>query len=159
MRGALAADAQRAAGAVPTAQPFTRTTRRSVPTPPLRIRIVCEVSGSMVEFAGTVASAAWILAHAARHTTVATTTATVIIGDSRHPTSPRPPRSPRAVRCLATAGLSTSIRRCRCSPFDAVHPNGSEAATEPLPGVPPFWPTRGVPLWGQLAKFRHLQCR
>ena len=45
-------------------QPFTRTTRRSVPTPPLRIRIACEVSGSMVEFAGTVASAAWILAHA-----------------------------------------------------------------------------------------------
>ena len=48
MRGALAADAQRAAGAVPTAQPFTRTTRRSVPTPPLRIRIACDVSGSMV---------------------------------------------------------------------------------------------------------------
>ena len=81
MRGALAADAQRAAGAVPTAQPFTRTTRRSVPTPPLRIRIACDVSGSMVEFAGTVASAAWILAHAGRHTTVATTTATVIFGE------------------------------------------------------------------------------
>ena len=71
MRGALAADAQRAAGALPTAEPFTRTTRRAVPTPPLRLGIACDVSGSMVEFAGPVASAAWILAHAARHTRVA----------------------------------------------------------------------------------------
>ena len=62
MRGALAADAQRAAGAVPTAQPFTRTTRTTVPTPPLQLGIACDVSGSMVEFAGPVASAAWILA-------------------------------------------------------------------------------------------------
>ena len=81
MRGALAADAQRAAGAVPTAQPFTRTTRTAVPTPPLRLGIACDVSGSMVEFAGPVASAAWILAHAARHTRVDTTTAAVIFGE------------------------------------------------------------------------------
>ena len=85
MRGALAADAQRAAGAVPTAQPFTRTTRSSVPTPPLRLGVACDVSGSMVEFAAPVASAAWILAHAARHTTVATTTATVIFGQHVRP--------------------------------------------------------------------------
>ena len=57
MRGALAAAAQRAAGAVPTALPFTRTTRTTVPTPPLRLGIACDVSGSMVEFAGVAWSA------------------------------------------------------------------------------------------------------
>jgi hypothetical protein len=109
MRGALAADAQRAAGAVPTAQPFTRTTRRSVPTPPLRIRIACDVSGSMVEFAGTVASAAWILAHAPRHTTVATTTATVIFGEHVqpivHPGSPPALSGSKTRQCCLICGF------------------------------------------------------
>ncbi|MGE0295273.1 VWA domain-containing protein [Pseudonocardia sp.] len=80
MRGALAADAQRAAGALPTAEPFVRTTRRPVPTPPLRIGIACDVSGSMDRFAAPVASAAWILAHSAHHAQVPATTATVIFG-------------------------------------------------------------------------------
>ena len=35
MRQAVAADAQRAAGAMPTARPFTRVQRRRVPAPPL----------------------------------------------------------------------------------------------------------------------------
>ncbi|RSN56657.1 hypothetical protein DMH08_24875 [Actinomadura sp. WAC 06369] len=56
MRGALAADAQRAAGVTPTAEPFTQTTRRHVPAPPLRIGIACDVSGSMKAFADPVAS-------------------------------------------------------------------------------------------------------
>src|SRR5690606_41263809 len=60
MRGALAADAQRAAGTVPTAEPFTRTTRRHVPAPPLRIGIACDASGSMDARAAPVASAARI---------------------------------------------------------------------------------------------------
>ncbi|WP_027932206.1 VWA domain-containing protein [Amycolatopsis thermoflava] len=80
MRGAMTADAQRAAGAIPTAEPFTRTTRATVPAPPLRIGIACDVSGSMSAFARPVASAAWILAEAARHTSVPATTATVIFG-------------------------------------------------------------------------------
>ena len=80
MRGALAADAQRAAGAVPTAEPFTRTVRRTVPTPPLRLGIACDVSGSMSAVTAPVASAAWILARAAHLTPMATTTATVIFG-------------------------------------------------------------------------------
>jgi hypothetical protein len=109
MRGALAADAQRAASAVPTAQPFTRTTRRSVPTPPLRIRIACDVSGSMVEFAGTVASAAWILAHAPRYTTVATTTATVIFGEHvqpiEHPASPPALSGSKTRQCCLICGF------------------------------------------------------
>ena len=85
MRGALAADAQRAAGAVPTAEPFTRTIRRPVPTPPLRLGIACDVSGSMRAFAGPVASAAWILARAAHLAPVPATTATVIFGHTVRP--------------------------------------------------------------------------
>ncbi|MCR6488292.1 VWA domain-containing protein [Amycolatopsis sp. OK19-0408] len=80
MRGAMTADAQRAAGAIPTAEPFTRTTRATVPTPPLRLGIICDVTKSMSAFTGPVASAAWILAHAARHTAVPATTATVVFG-------------------------------------------------------------------------------
>jgi len=85
MRGALTADAQRAAGAIPTAEPFTRVTRTTVAAPPLRLGVACDVSGSMSDFTGPVASAAWILAHAARHTQVPATTATVIFGQSVHP--------------------------------------------------------------------------
>src|SRR5690606_24338448 len=67
MRGALAADAQRAAGTVPTAEPFTRTTRRHVPAPPLRIGIAWHVSGSMNALAAPLASAARLMARAAGH--------------------------------------------------------------------------------------------
>lgn len=80
MRGALAADAQRAAGALPTAEPFTRTVRLTAPTPPLRLGIACDVSGSMRHLRGPVASTAWILANAGRHATVPVDTATVIFG-------------------------------------------------------------------------------
>jgi hypothetical protein len=80
MRGALAADAQRAAGAMPTAEPFTRTARLTVPAPPLRLGIACDVSASMRHLRGPVASTAWILAHAGRHSTVPTETAAVIFG-------------------------------------------------------------------------------
>lgn len=80
MRGALSADAQRAAGATPTAEPFTRTTRRAVPAPPLRLGIACDVSGSMHAFTDPIASAAWILANAAHHSRMPVTTATVAFG-------------------------------------------------------------------------------
>ncbi|WP_280490175.1 VWA domain-containing protein [Nocardia carnea] len=85
MRGALAREAQRAAGAIPTAEPFTRTTRKSVPVPPLRVGIACDVSGSMDAFAGPVASAAWIIARAAELATMPAATATVTFGASVKP--------------------------------------------------------------------------
>ncbi len=92
VRGAVTAAAQRAAGTLPTAEPFIRTKRTTVPTPPLRLGIACDVSSSMKAFAGPVASAAWILAHAAQHTRVPATTATVIFGryvrPITHPGSP-----------------------------------------------------------------------
>ncbi|GAA4617232.1 hypothetical protein GCM10023195_76820 [Actinoallomurus liliacearum] len=95
MRGALAADAQRAAGATPTAEPFTRTTRRHVPAPPLRVGIACDVSGSMYAFAAPVASAAWILARATAHIPDARS-ATVIFGDHVRPLT-HPGHAPRQV--------------------------------------------------------------
>ena len=84
MRQVLAADAQRAAGARPTAEPFTRTRSRRVPAPPLRVGIACDISGSMQAFTGPVASAAWILARAASALPAATT-ATVLYGEKVHP--------------------------------------------------------------------------
>ncbi|GAA2975807.1 vWA domain-containing protein [Actinokineospora diospyrosa] len=85
MRGVLASDAQRAAGADVTAEPFTRTTRRAVPTPPLKLAVACDVSGSMGHLRKAVASTAWILAHGGRHATVDVTTATVIFGRAVRP--------------------------------------------------------------------------
>lgn len=95
MRGALAADAQRAAGATPTAELFTRTIRRHVPTPPLRLGIACDVSGSMANLAKPVASAAWILARAASHVSEARS-ATVTFGNRVLPVT-RPGTAPRSV--------------------------------------------------------------
>lgn len=108
MRGALAADAQRAAGALPTAEPFTQTVRRAVPTPPLRIGIACDVSYSMGDYAQPVASAAWILAQAARHTTVPTETATVIFGHQVRPIT-HPGTTPTQVTEFSATDMSHDI--------------------------------------------------
>lgn len=102
MRGAMTADAQRAAGAIPTAEPFTRTTRSVVPTPPLRLGIICDVTDSMKAFTGPVASAAWILAHAARHTVVPATTATVVFGAGLVTPITRPGVTPATVTQFRT---------------------------------------------------------
>ncbi|MET8846005.1 vWA domain-containing protein [Amycolatopsis sp. NPDC004625] len=85
MRGVRAAEAQLAAGATVTAEPFTRTIRKPVPVPPLRVGIACDVSGSMGWARAHVASAAWILANAARHTRVPADTASVIFGHHVRP--------------------------------------------------------------------------
>ncbi|MFF2657338.1 hypothetical protein ACFVUH_08225 [Kitasatospora sp. NPDC058032] len=77
MRQALAREAQRAIGAVPTAEPFTHTRRRNSPTPPLRVGIAVDVSGSMRAACGPVASAAWIVARAAALTDPDSRTATI----------------------------------------------------------------------------------
>jgi hypothetical protein len=77
MGRALARDAQRAAGSIATAEPFTQTRRRSTPTPPLRVGIVVDVSGSMENACKPVASAAWIVARAAALTDPDSRTATI----------------------------------------------------------------------------------
>ncbi|MDN3358529.1 VWA domain-containing protein [Actinomadura sp. DC4] len=90
MRGVLAADAQRAAGA-PTAEPFTRAVRSHVPAPPLRVGSACDVSASMRPVCGPVASAAWILANATSHLPDAIS-ATVVYGAGVRPIT-RPGRA------------------------------------------------------------------
>jgi hypothetical protein len=90
-RAAMAAAAQRAAGAVPTALPWQRTTRRPAPAPNLKVAVLVDVSGSMHAFATPLASAAWILGHAAHKAGAETTTiavgarATVVIPPGRRP--------------------------------------------------------------------------
>jgi hypothetical protein len=96
MRAALAADAQRAAGATPTAEPFTRTVSRHVPSPPLRVGIAADVSGSMCTVAASVASAAWILARATSHVPDAKA-ATVIYGNHVRPVT-HPGKAPALVQ-------------------------------------------------------------
>jgi hypothetical protein len=77
MRGALARDAQKAAGATPTALPWIHTQRRPTPSPPLRVGIAVDVSASMRAATAPIASAAWILAHATALTDPDSRTATV----------------------------------------------------------------------------------
>jgi hypothetical protein len=114
MREALTADAQRAAGALPAAAPFTRTIRRRVPAPPLRVGIACDVSGSMSAFAGPVASAAWILARAAGAIT-GTRTATVIYGENVRPVT-RPGHIPAQVTEFTAADCTEKF----CQAIDAL---------------------------------------
>ena len=114
MRQVLAAHAQRAAGAVPTAEPFTRTRSRRVPAPPLRVGIACDISGSMRAFTGPVASAAWILARAASALPAATT-ATVLYGEQVHALT-RPGQAPARVTDFAAPDGTEQL----CRAIDAL---------------------------------------
>ncbi|OXM44495.1 hypothetical protein [Amycolatopsis alba] len=111
VRGAMTAAAQRAAGAIPTAEPFTRTTRTTrttVPAPPLRLGIACDVTDSMTDYTAPVASAAWILAHAAHHTDVPATTATVTFGSGLVTPITRPGATPARITEFGT-GLAGHV--------------------------------------------------
>ncbi|WP_433754704.1 VWA domain-containing protein [Nocardia sp. CA-135398] len=108
MRGVLAREAQRAAGAVPTAQPFTRTTAKPVPVPPLRIGIACDVSASMEDYTADVASAAWIIATAAKLTVMPAETATLTFGEKVHPIT-YPGTAPAKVTDFAAQDLYEAI--------------------------------------------------
>jgi hypothetical protein len=114
MGKALASRAQRAAGAIPTAEPFTRTRSRRVPAPPLRAGIACDISGSMGAFAGPVASAAWILARAAGHLPSALT-ASVLFGKGVYALT-RPGEKPTQV----TDFTATASTESACRAIDAL---------------------------------------
>jgi hypothetical protein len=104
MRAAMARDAQRAAGATPTALPWTHTSRRATPAPPLRVGIAVDVSGSMGALAGPIASAAWILTKATSATDPDSRTATVAYDESLTAIT-RPGRAPeRATEFVAQGG-------------------------------------------------------
>ncbi|MGY1946213.1 vWA domain-containing protein [Nocardia asiatica] len=116
MRGAMAREAQRAAGAIPTAEMFTRTTRRTVPVPPLRVGIACDISGSMTSYAKPVASAAWIIAHAAQLATMPAETATVTFGNDVRPVT-RPGTAPAKVTEFKSSDIYEAIDEA----IDALH--------------------------------------
>ncbi|GAB3901388.1 hypothetical protein GCM10029964_090100 [Kibdelosporangium lantanae] len=101
MRAVRTAEAQRAAGAIVTAEPFTRITRNPIPAPPLRIGVACDVSGSMKWARDYVASAAWILANASQYTRVSVDTASVIFGHRVRPLTRigKPPSSVTEFYC------------------------------------------------------------
>jgi hypothetical protein len=103
-----------AAGARPTAEPFTRTRSRRVPAPPLRVGIACDISGSMQAFTGPVASAAWILARAACALPAATT-ATVLYGEQVHPLT-HPGHAPAQVTDFAAPDGTEQL----CRAIDAL---------------------------------------
>ncbi|MFD7013534.1 VWA domain-containing protein [Streptomyces sp. NPDC059928] len=108
MRQALARDAQRAAGATPTATPWTRTTYRPNPMPPLRVGIAVDVSGSMSVAAGPIASAAWILAKAAALTDPDSRCATVAY-DRSVTAITAPGHTPQRVTQFAANGVGHSL--------------------------------------------------
>jgi hypothetical protein len=72
-----------------------------VPSPPLRVGIACDVSGSMWAVAPAVASAAWILARAVSHVTDAKA-ATVIYGNHVRPLT-HPGQAPTHVQDFPAA--------------------------------------------------------
>jgi hypothetical protein len=91
-RAAITAQAQRAAGAVPTAAPWQRPAPLPPDKPTLHLAVLVDVSGSMHSFAGPMSSAGWILAHAAHHNQAVTTMiafgdqVTLLIPPRQHPT-------------------------------------------------------------------------
>ncbi|WFE59580.1 VWA domain-containing protein [Micromonospora sp. WMMD712] len=109
-RAAVTLAAQRAAGAIPTAQPWQRTVRRPVPDPELTVGILIDASGSMTDFAKPMSSAAWIVAQAA--TRAGATTATLAYGDRITVLIP-PGRRPVKVRDMrADAGTERFVEAC-----------------------------------------------
>ncbi|MEV5776911.1 VWA domain-containing protein [Streptomyces antimycoticus] len=108
MRQALAREAQKAAGATPTATPWTQTLRRPNPTPPLRVGIAVDVSGSMNAAADPIASAAWILAKATALTDPDSRTATVAY-DRALTAITAPGRAPAKVTRFEARGLGHSL--------------------------------------------------
>ncbi|WP_269853937.1 VWA domain-containing protein [Streptomyces sp. RPT161] len=108
MRGALARDAQRAAGATPTALPWIHTQRRPTPSPPLRVGIAVDVSGSMRAATAPIASAAWIAAKATALTDPNSRTATVAYHTSLTAIT-TPGRAPHHVTEFAATGMGHSL--------------------------------------------------
>jgi Mg-chelatase subunit ChlD len=74
VRHAITAQAQQAAGTIPTAAPWQRRTHQPPPKPTLHLAVLVDVSGSMAGYAKAMSSAAWILAHAAHRNHAITTT-------------------------------------------------------------------------------------
>lgn len=94
-REAMLGEAQRARGAPVTAMPFRQVIRRDTPEPPLTVGIAVDISGSMRWATDTMASVAWMVAHAVDH--VGGQSATVAFGE-RVTAITKPGRIPAAVQ-------------------------------------------------------------
>lgn len=125
VRAAMTRDAQRAAGAIPTAEPWRAVARKSTPTPPLRIGIVVDTSGSMRDFTAPVASIAWILARAAALSGTDAATATVHFDGATVAAITRPGHNPAQVPVFDTGGGGHPVGRA----IDAV--DGGLGLTKP----------------------------
>ncbi|MFD6754898.1 VWA domain-containing protein [Micromonospora gifhornensis] len=98
-RHAITADAQTAAGQLPTAAPWQQRTHLPPEKPRLHLAILVDLSGSMGRYTEPMSSAAWIFAHAARRAHAVTTT----IGFGDRTTILVPPRtSPTQVLHMRT---------------------------------------------------------
>ncbi|WP_308124891.1 VWA domain-containing protein [Streptomyces sp. NEAU-YJ-81] len=96
------------AGATPTATPWTRTQHQPHPTPPLRVGIAVDVSGSMNAAAAPISSAAWILAKATALTDPDSRTATVAYNRSLTAIT-SPGRIPTRVTQFQAGGVGHSL--------------------------------------------------
>ena len=91
-RQAITADAQAAAGMIPTAQQWQRRTTQPPIKPTLHLAVLVDISGSMNHYATHLSSAGWILANGARRGDAITTTiafddtATLLIPPRARPT-------------------------------------------------------------------------
>lgn len=109
-RAAVTLAAQRATGAIPTAEPWQRTVRTHVLDPELAVAILIDASGSMHAFAKPMSSAAWIVAQAS--TRAGAISATLAFGDRVTVLIP-PGRRPTKVRDMrADAGIERFVEAC-----------------------------------------------
>ncbi|MBM0226140.1 VWA domain-containing protein [Micromonospora sp. ATA51] len=105
-RHAITAQAQRAAGTIPTATPWQQRATLPPPKPTLHLAVIVDVSYSMHPYAAPMSSAGWILAHAARSSDAVT--ATIAFGSDV--TLLVPPRQrPTQVQDMHTFGGSSTF--------------------------------------------------
>ncbi|MEU7769830.1 VWA domain-containing protein [Micromonospora taraxaci] len=98
-RHAITADAQTAAGQLPTAAPWQQRAQLPPEKPRLHLAILVDLSGSMARYTEAMSSAAWIFAHAAPRADATTTT----IGFGDRTTVLVPPRTfPKQVLHMRT---------------------------------------------------------
>jgi Mg-chelatase subunit ChlD len=103
-RQAITAEAQTAAGQLPTAAPWQQRAQLPPEKPRLHLAILVDLSGSMDHYTEAMSSAAWIFANAARRTEATTTT----IGFGDRTNVLVPPRTyPKQVLHMRT-GLATA---------------------------------------------------
>jgi Mg-chelatase subunit ChlD len=110
-RQAVTAEAQLAAGTIPTATPWQRRTQLPPPKPDLRLAILVDTSGSMRSYMAPLSSASWIFARAAHRNQAAVTTiafanrATLVL-----PPGQRPDRVKEMQAFGGTTGFITAVK-------------------------------------------------